>query len=237
MAVEKERRFFKPGAVLSLSITTFLLVGALNVGDGLKETPIPDTVNIVDYFFTQNPSQGLRSSRHGLNQVVTEKTDGTIVSYYVKFDRRFEEHVYDPFKNKIYLIQDNTDLEHGPYTAPQGMFWLPGSAAIGDEFPIRTWLWRYNQNCQPSPVLHEYTIKILERDPSYYLGGDLGFIDLLLVEYRQKNGREVFGYAKGIGWVIWDLYDNQGKILQREVFNKKTNAVSQPDFKKACKAI
>ncbi len=189
---------------------------------------IPETINTLSYFL--NTSGKALTGSHPMNQTLAGNT-----AYYVKWaSDSYEIYTYD--NNYIYLSEDHSGSPvPGSYTFSNGK-WLKISMKVGEQINAQdNMIQNYIVNsasCVPSTkASFPYTTTLLEHIPKYDAGGQLGIQDVIVVLYDYRTSGvsdyEKSYYAKGLGWIKWELYRNN-TLIQTSSFNQFSNATPLP---------
>lgn len=166
-------------------------------------------------FFIKKRSEGLIGT-HRMSQVVEGNT-----IFYVKHEPKAFEQFTMAENGDIFLRLDHSNPKK-PYTFSNGLF-LPANMRVGQTVRVRDndiqW---YDENKQPvaeNSGKWPYDISLLEHNPAFNIGGDLGVQDVIILRYNYFSDYEHFLYSKEWGWIGWEWYDKNNQLKNRAIFN------------------
>jgi hypothetical protein len=110
-------------------------------------------------------------------------------------------------RRQTFLRVDQSQRPY-PYAFAQG-FWLPRNARVGVNYPVRTPMGHFRpDSCQLLAITDLSYTRMLTRHYVDYLGGDVGWQDLVQVRYRHPTQGcpymdELFDYSSTFGHIRW----------------------------------
>lgn len=228
-------------SLLSRSWSAIQKVSVVVALCGCAQPACAQLIDTLDFFLIDDESIELKAND---GSTVSQTTLGNAVLR-VKFrvPTFHEYYLYD--HDFIYLFYDASWGNNDGATSYEFTFipgkggkWMKRQMWVGESInvPLAQALKRYRDDCTYQRTdLFGYTNTLESYHPNYFIGGDLGSDEVIVLKYDWGEV-ERFYFARRWGWFRWEHYSASGQLLTAVQWDRiSTRAPVQPQPK--CKSF